>query len=224
MKKRPLTEVLPKQGLVYSESQFLGHINCKPKVLPLKSVTLEQLEDLEDRCKANFMELGWGVPPEGRPTGSTWKMTLQRMLPEESKFTDSLPPMKVVASTAFSEIESCIQDVQRQLDALESDSPVRIASFQDGDASWTAAFNLDGDDDCSRLEASSWAAVPSSHPFCALCEGGLGVVCSTSLCATCQEPCEGEGWGCDACAFYLCDACHGIAQHLEPDMLRKWFD
>jgi len=46
--KQPiLHEVLPKSGLVYSERGSLTEILCKPKILPLKSVVLEQLEKIE---------------------------------------------------------------------------------------------------------------------------------------------------------------------------------
>ena len=38
---------MPKAGLVYSEKAALSEILCKPKILPLKSVTLQKLEDME---------------------------------------------------------------------------------------------------------------------------------------------------------------------------------
>jgi len=42
-----LTEILPRQGLVYSEVEFLAERLCKPRVMPIKSVTLEKLEQME---------------------------------------------------------------------------------------------------------------------------------------------------------------------------------
>ena len=45
--KPELREVLPKAGLVYSERGVLTEVLCKPKILPLKSVVLEQLEQIE---------------------------------------------------------------------------------------------------------------------------------------------------------------------------------
>ena len=46
--QRPsIAEVLPKAGLVYSERGNLTEVLCKPKILPLKSVVLEQLEKIE---------------------------------------------------------------------------------------------------------------------------------------------------------------------------------
>ena len=39
-----LEEVLPKAGLVYSEKGTIGEVLCKPKIIPIKSVTLEALE------------------------------------------------------------------------------------------------------------------------------------------------------------------------------------
>lgn len=42
-----LQEVLPKAGLVVSEKGNLAEALCKPKLLPLKSITLEKLEQME---------------------------------------------------------------------------------------------------------------------------------------------------------------------------------
>lgn len=41
--------MLPKAGLVVSEKGPLVEVLCKPKILPLKSVTLQKLEELEVR-------------------------------------------------------------------------------------------------------------------------------------------------------------------------------
>ena len=50
-----IKEVLPKRGLVYQESNP-QLVLCKPKLLPLKSVTLEKLEkmqkDANEKAKA----------------------------------------------------------------------------------------------------------------------------------------------------------------------------
>ena len=44
---KQIKEILPKAGLVYSEKALLSEALCKPKLLPLKSVTLLKLESLE---------------------------------------------------------------------------------------------------------------------------------------------------------------------------------
>ncbi|XP_022337389.1 BBSome-interacting protein 1-like [Crassostrea virginica] len=44
--KQALKEVLPKQGLLYQEDMPTV-VLCKPKILPLKSVTLEKLERMQ---------------------------------------------------------------------------------------------------------------------------------------------------------------------------------
>ena len=44
-----LQEVLPKAGLVYSEKGNLSEVLCKPKIMPIKSITLEKLEAMEVR-------------------------------------------------------------------------------------------------------------------------------------------------------------------------------
>ena len=42
-----IQEVLPKAGLVYSEKGNLSEVLCKPKIMPIKSITLEKLEEME---------------------------------------------------------------------------------------------------------------------------------------------------------------------------------
>ena len=42
-----ITEVLPESGLVYSEKGALSEVLSKPKIMPLKSVTLERIEEME---------------------------------------------------------------------------------------------------------------------------------------------------------------------------------
>ena len=44
--KPPMKEVLPKQGLLYQEDMPTV-VLCKPKILALKSVTLEKLEKMQ---------------------------------------------------------------------------------------------------------------------------------------------------------------------------------
>ena len=45
--RAPIPEILPKAGLVYSEKGNLSEVLCKPKIMPIKSQTLELLEELE---------------------------------------------------------------------------------------------------------------------------------------------------------------------------------
>ena len=45
-------EVLPKAGLVYSEKGNLSEVLSKPKILPIKSRTLEKLEEMEKEAMA----------------------------------------------------------------------------------------------------------------------------------------------------------------------------
>jgi BBSome-interacting protein 1 len=42
-----LSEILPKAGLVYSEKSNLSAVLCKPKIMPIKSITLEKIEAME---------------------------------------------------------------------------------------------------------------------------------------------------------------------------------
>lgn len=50
-------EILPKRGLVYQENNP-QLVLCKPKLLPLKSVTLEKLEKMQNEAneKAKAMQ------------------------------------------------------------------------------------------------------------------------------------------------------------------------
>ena len=51
-----LRELLPKRGLVYQESNP-QLVLCKPKLLPLKSVTLEKLEKMQKDANAKAKEM-----------------------------------------------------------------------------------------------------------------------------------------------------------------------
>ncbi len=44
---KQLRNLVPKNGVVYNEKIDFPEILCKPKLLPLKSMTLKKLEDLE---------------------------------------------------------------------------------------------------------------------------------------------------------------------------------
>lgn len=47
--------VLPRQGLLYQEAT-LNYILCKPKLIPLKSVTLEKLEKMQRDAEIKLKE------------------------------------------------------------------------------------------------------------------------------------------------------------------------
>ena len=47
-----IPEILPKAGLVYSEKGNLSEVLCKPKIMPIKSTTLEQIEQMEKDFQA----------------------------------------------------------------------------------------------------------------------------------------------------------------------------
>ncbi|KAJ9459638.1 BBSome-interacting protein 1 [Diplonema papillatum] len=50
-----IDEVLPKAGLVYSEKSTLSEILSKPKIMPIKSLSLEKLEEMEREMRKTFM-------------------------------------------------------------------------------------------------------------------------------------------------------------------------
>lgn len=47
--------ILPRQGLLYQEEN-LDYILCKPKLIPLKSVTLEKLEKMQKDAELKIRE------------------------------------------------------------------------------------------------------------------------------------------------------------------------
>eukprot|EP00201_Polytomella_parva_P000488 CAMPEP_0175074054 /NCGR_PEP_ID=MMETSP0052_2-20121109/21017_1 /TAXON_ID=51329 ORGANISM="Polytomella parva, Strain SAG 63-3" /NCGR_SAMPLE_ID=MMETSP0052_2 /ASSEMBLY_ACC=CAM_ASM_000194 /LENGTH=76 /DNA_ID=CAMNT_0016342157 /DNA_START=11 /DNA_END=238 /DNA_ORIENTATION=+ len=63
-------EVLPKAGLVVSEKGNLTEILCKPKIMPLKSITLQKLEEMENRI-AELSRRGETINIPGRPQTSS---------------------------------------------------------------------------------------------------------------------------------------------------------
>jgi len=51
-------EILPKAGLVYSEKGNLSEVLCKPKIMPIKSVTLQKLEQMEKQFAEKLEKVG----------------------------------------------------------------------------------------------------------------------------------------------------------------------
>jgi BBSome-interacting protein 1 len=44
---RKIEEIMPRSGLVFPEKGTLAEVLCKPKILPLKSITLQKIEEME---------------------------------------------------------------------------------------------------------------------------------------------------------------------------------
>lgn len=44
---KKLREIVPKNGIVFNEKNEFSEILCKPKLLPLKSMNIKKLENLE---------------------------------------------------------------------------------------------------------------------------------------------------------------------------------
>jgi len=63
VQKPNIKEVLPKAGLVYSEKSTLSEVLTKPKIMPIKSITLERLEAMEKEAKK------LNQPPSGSAHG-----------------------------------------------------------------------------------------------------------------------------------------------------------
>lgn len=50
---KKLKEIIPKNGIVFNEKNDYSEILCKPKLLPIKSMTIRKLEDLEKDFENN---------------------------------------------------------------------------------------------------------------------------------------------------------------------------
>lgn len=68
--KTAFKEVLPKQGALYTE-EATNFVLCKPKLLPMKSVTLEKMEKMQKEAqeKVKEMEKGAQMQAESMFTG-----------------------------------------------------------------------------------------------------------------------------------------------------------
>jgi BBSome-interacting protein 1 len=52
LSQKKLPEILPKAGLVYSEKGNLSEVLSKPKIMAIKSITLEKIERMETEAAA----------------------------------------------------------------------------------------------------------------------------------------------------------------------------
>ena len=50
---KALKNVTPKHGILFNETSNLTEILCKPKLLPLKSITIRKLEELDKEFEKN---------------------------------------------------------------------------------------------------------------------------------------------------------------------------
>lgn len=48
-----IKEIIPKNGIIFNEKIEFPEVLCKPKILPLKSMTLKKLEELEKNFEEN---------------------------------------------------------------------------------------------------------------------------------------------------------------------------
>ena len=50
---KSLKNALPKQGILFNETSEFTEVLCKPKLLPLKSITIRKLEELDKEFEKN---------------------------------------------------------------------------------------------------------------------------------------------------------------------------
>lgn len=70
----PLKEILPKNGLVYSEKSNLIEVLCRPRLMPIKSRALQRLEELDKEAAATIKPpvfLGNAPPGSSYGNGSS---------------------------------------------------------------------------------------------------------------------------------------------------------
>ena len=51
-----IKEIIPKNGIVFNEKIEFPEVLCKPKILPLKSMTLKKLEEMEKKFEESNRE------------------------------------------------------------------------------------------------------------------------------------------------------------------------
>ena len=74
-------EVLPKQGVVYQED-VPSLVLCKPKLLPMKSVTLEKLEKMQREAQETVKQQEVDLQNEinNRPTMNEREVSADRLV------------------------------------------------------------------------------------------------------------------------------------------------
>ena len=50
---RSLKNIVQKEGILFSEPKNFAEVLCKPKLLPLKSITIRKLEELDKEFEKN---------------------------------------------------------------------------------------------------------------------------------------------------------------------------
>ena len=50
---KSLKNVTPKGGILFNEISIFNEVLCKPKLLPLKSITIRKLEELDKEFEKN---------------------------------------------------------------------------------------------------------------------------------------------------------------------------
>ena len=50
---KSLKNVTPKSGILFNEANLFAEVLCKPKLLPLKSMTIRKLEELDKEFEKN---------------------------------------------------------------------------------------------------------------------------------------------------------------------------
>ena len=53
--EKVLDEIIPKTGLVYSVKEELSTVLCKPKIMPIKSMTLEKIERMQKELQVHAL-------------------------------------------------------------------------------------------------------------------------------------------------------------------------
>ncbi len=84
-----LKEVVPKTGLLFQE-QSLHPVLCKPKLLPLKSVTLEKLEKMQKDAQQKVWQQEM-IPAEDSTREDSSRSTEDSRVPTESKILENGP-------------------------------------------------------------------------------------------------------------------------------------
>jgi BBSome-interacting protein 1 len=92
-----ITEVLPRQGLVYSEKSGLAEVLCKPRIMPIKSSSLVRLEAVRKESAAataaTVTAAATGPPVSGTATTTAIKPQLGRPTTTSAASTEAYTAM-----------------------------------------------------------------------------------------------------------------------------------
>eukprot|EP01006_Ploeotia_vitrea_P015975 TRINITY_DN46393_c0_g1_i1.p1 TRINITY_DN46393_c0_g1~~TRINITY_DN46393_c0_g1_i1.p1 ORF type:complete len:332 (-),score=51.10 TRINITY_DN46393_c0_g1_i1:216-1184(-) len=181
MQKDPpkIREVVGRTGLVFSAYENIQPISCKPKILPLQSLTAEQWQAMEEKALQYFNRSGWQIDPQ---TNSELPTTQQCTPLPVHRQADDIQEDKQLAAQ--------MEDLRKQITALQrkdvatthtsnNNIPTNSARCGDGSSGNKRASpdtpspptSMTTTTDDEDEDEDMMSTLP--HPFCPLCLSAL---------------------------------------------------